>query len=113
MTEIEGYVRQADDDMEVAGDRDYDANIRQIYATKAVANATMATAGVLAQIRDQLGLIGELIAADPAISHVVATRQIITEMREQIDTMTAAAEEEEEEEDEPVPDIARDTARAN
>ena len=87
MTEIEGYVREADEAIATAYDPDYDSDIRQIYATVAVANATMAAAGVLAQIRDQLGLIGELVAADPAISHVVATRQIITEMREQIDTM--------------------------
>jgi hypothetical protein len=105
MTEIEGYVRNADTDMEIAGDRDYETGIRQVYAQLATANATMAAAGVLAQIRDQLGLIGELLAADPAISHVVATRQIITEMREELDNRNA----EEEKEDEPDPIVVTPT----
>jgi len=78
----------------------------QLFATVAVANAVMTVAGMLAQIRDQLGMANELAAADPAISHVIATRQIITEMRAQLDA-------EEEEEDEPIPDIARDSERAN
>jgi hypothetical protein len=48
----------------------------------AQAYATLSVTATLLQVRDQLSVLVELVAADPAISHVVATRQIITEMRE-------------------------------
>ena len=83
----------------------YTAEENLLHATIAVANAVMTAAGMLAQIRDQLNMANELTASDPAISHVIATRQIITEMRAQLEGA------EEEEEDEPIPDIARDTER--
>lgn len=51
----------------------------------AQAYATLSVTATLLQVRDQLSLLAELVAADPAISHVVATRQIIAEMREAMD----------------------------
>jgi hypothetical protein len=48
----------------------------------AQAYATLSVTATLLQVRDQLSILVELVGADPGISHVIATRQIITEMRE-------------------------------
>ena len=44
-------------------------------------HAALSVAAALVQIHDQLSLVAELLAAHPAISHVIATRQIIAEMQ--------------------------------